>query len=226
MAAVSPRAWRTAFAVLLSCGVVGAAAWLVFFSPVLGVREIAISGNVAIPDDQIRQAAAVPGGRPLAVVDLDLVRRSVAALRRVESARVERRWPATLVVRVVERRPVVAVLAGGRASVLDRYGVVIETRGAAPVGLPVLERGRAGDGDLATKAALTVVVGLPRDLLRRVQTVRAVSASDVALVLADGRTIRWGGPERTRDKARVVLTLLERPGDSYDVSSPDVVTVK
>ncbi|MEU8270412.1 FtsQ-type POTRA domain-containing protein [Sphaerisporangium sp. NPDC049002] len=223
---MSQSAWRTAFAVLLSCGVVGAAAWLVFFSPVLGVRDIAISGNLTLPDDQVRQAAAVPDRQPMAMVDLEAVRSRIAALRQVESVEVERNWPATLSVRLVERRPVAVVLGGGKASVVDRHGVVIEVRDVAPGGLPALHVDRFAVDDPATKAALAVAGGLPGDLARRVEMVRAVSPDDVSLRLADGRTIVWGGAERTRDKARIALTLLQRPADSYDVSSPDVVTVK
>ncbi|RCG32964.1 cell division protein FtsQ [Sphaerisporangium album] len=223
---MSRRAWRTAFAVLLSCGVVGAAAWLVFFSPVLGVRHIAVSGNAVVPDEEVRRAAAVPDRLPMATVDLDAVRGRIAALRRVESVSVERNWPDTLKVRVVERRPVAVVPSGGASAVVDRHGVVVETTASAPFGLPSLHVDRFAVGDPATMAALKVVAGLPGDLARLVGTVRATSADDVSLRLSDGRTIMWGGAERTRDKARVALTLLQRPADRYDVSSPDVVTVK
>ncbi|MFC4589843.1 cell division protein FtsQ/DivIB [Sphaerisporangium corydalis] len=224
---MSQSAWRTVFAVLLSCGVVGAAAWLVFFSPVLGVRDVAVSGNGDLPADQVRLAAAVPDDQPMATVDLEQVRRRVAALRQVESASVERRWPATLAVRVVVRRPVaVVVLTSGQVAVLDRHGVAIEVRQLAPSGLPALRVDHFAEGDPATRAALAVAAGLPGDLARRIETVRAGSPEDVSLSLLDGRTIVWGGAERTRDKARVALTLLQRPADSYDVSSPDVVAVK
>ncbi|WP_214417271.1 cell division protein FtsQ/DivIB [Sphaerisporangium fuscum] len=221
---MSPPAWRTALAVLLSCGVVGAAAWLVFFSPVLGVRDIAVSGNSLLPAERIRQAAAVPDHEPLATVDLDQVRRRISALPEIESARVERNWPGTLVVHVVERRPVALVQWGGRTSVVDRHGVAMEPTGVVP--LPTLQVPRFASGDPATGAALAVAAGLPDDLARKVRAVRATTARDVTLALSDGRTIMWGGAERTGEKARVALTLLRRPGDSYDVSSPDVVSVK
>ncbi|MEU9885655.1 FtsQ-type POTRA domain-containing protein [Sphaerisporangium sp. NPDC051011] len=223
---MSRRAWHTAFAVLLACGVVGAAAWLVFFSPVLGVRHIAVSGNTAVSDEEVRRAAAVPDRLPMATVDLDAVRGRIAALRWVESVSVERNWPDTLVVRVAERRPVAVVLQGGASAVVDRHGVVIETGRIAPLGLPTLSVERFAADDPATMAGLKIVAGLPGDLGRMVQTVRATSADDVSLRLSDGRTIMWGGAERTRDKARIALTLLRRPADRYDVSSPDVVTVK
>ncbi|MDH2428609.1 FtsQ-type POTRA domain-containing protein [Sphaerisporangium sp. TRM90804] len=217
---------RAGFAVLLSCGVVGAAAWLVFFSPVLGVREITVSGNARLPAERVRGAAGVPDRQPLATVDLDLVRGRVAALREVESATVERSWPGTLRVRVTERRPLAVVVSGGRAAVVDRHAVVIETRSSAPPGLPELHVSRFGRGDPATRAALAVVGGLPWQLAGRVETVRATTADDVSLRLGDGRTIMWGGAEKTRAKARIALRLLEQRADTYDVSSTDVVTVQ
>ncbi|GII67071.1 hypothetical protein Skr01_71560 [Sphaerisporangium krabiense] len=223
---MSRRAWRVVLAALLTCGVVGAAAWLVFFSPVLGVRHVAVSGNVMVTDEEVRRAAAVRELTPMATVDLEAVRRAVAGLRRVESATVERAWPDTLKVRVAERRPVAVVPWGGAAAVVDRHAVVIETKGSAPFGLPALQVPRFAAGDPATMAALKVAGGLPEDLTRMIRTVSATSAADVSLRLGDGRTIMWGGAERTRDKARIALTLLERPAQRYDVSSPDVVTIK
>ncbi|MFC4536483.1 cell division protein FtsQ/DivIB [Sphaerisporangium dianthi] len=219
-------AWRTAFVVLLSFGVVGAAAWLVFFSPVLGVQRVAVSGAAGPAADQVRRAAAVPDRQPLATVDLEQVRRRVAALRQIESVSVERNWPGTLKVRVVQRRPVAVVPAAGRADVVDRHGVVIEVRDTAPSGLPALQLDRFGPGDPATKAALGVAAGLPGELRRMVRTIRATTTQDVSLRLDDGRTIMWGGADRTKDKARVALTLLRRRADAYDVSSPEVVTVE
>ncbi|MGW4644406.1 cell division protein FtsQ/DivIB [Sphaerisporangium sp. NPDC004334] len=223
---MSHPAWRTAFVVLLSFAVVGAAAWLVFFSPVLGVQRVAVSGATGTAADQVRRAAAVPDRQPLATVDLEQVRRRVAGLRQIESVSVERAWPGTLKVRVVQRRPVAVVAVAGRAEVVDRHGVVIETGDAAPAGLPSLHVDRFVPGDPATRAALAVAAGLPPDLRRQVQTIRATTTQDVSLRLGDGRTIMWGGAERTKDKARVALTLLRRPADAYDVSSPDVVTVQ
>lgn len=218
--------WRTGLAVLLFCGVVAAAAWLVFFSPVLGVRQVAVSGNQTLSAEAVRSAAAVPSRQPLAAVDVEGVRRRVAALRQVEAAAVERVWPGTLRIKVDERRPLAAVPVAGGAAVVDRHAMVIETREAVPVGLPLLRVGRFAADDPATMAALAVVRGLPWDLSRRVREVRATTGRDVSLRLADGRTIMWGDAGRTRDKARVALALLQRPGDAYDVSTPDVVTVK
>ncbi|GGS53935.1 hypothetical protein GCM10010156_10840 [Planobispora rosea] len=219
------RAWRTAFLALLTVGVVGTAAWLVFVSPVLGVREVRVSGNLAVPAPEIKRAAGVADGKPLATVDLAEVEGRIAAIRRIESVRADRHWPGTLVIEVVEREPVAAVPMGAKAAVVDRHGVVVEIKDIAPPTLPVLRLSRPGPGDPATEAALAVVGVLPEELLRRVAEVVAPSPEAVSLRLRDGRSVMWGGRDRAEDKARVLTALLRQPADSYDVSSPDVVAV-
>ncbi|GHH62342.1 hypothetical protein GCM10017673_01150 [Streptosporangium violaceochromogenes] len=218
--------WRSGFLALLAAGVVGVAAWLVFFSSVLGVREVQVVGNFAVPAQQIRQAAGVAEGRPLATVDVAEVRSRVMAIRQVESAAVSRGWPGTLVVRVVEREPVAVVPVGGRSALVDRYGMVTEIKDVAPPTLPVLRVSRPQPGDPSAAAALAAIGALPEGLAPRVAEVLAPSPENVSLRLKDGRRVVWGGGDRPADKARILVTLLERPADTYDVSSPDVVTVK
>ncbi|MGC5014031.1 cell division protein FtsQ/DivIB [Streptosporangium sp. DT93] len=220
------RVGRPAGLLLLTVAVVGIAAWLVFFSPVLGVREIQVVGNAGLSAEQVRQTARVAGGVPLATVDVAQVRARIGAIPRVESVKVSRTWPDTLRVEIVEREPVATVPSAGRSALMDRHGVVVEVRDVAPPVLPVLRVSRPGPRDPATTAALGVIVALPGDLARRVAEVLAPSAETVSLRLKDGREVVWGGGDRPAEKAKILVTLLERRADSYDVSSPDVVIVK
>src|ERR1700754_1331042 len=100
---------RTAFLVLLTAGVVGTAAWLVFFSPVLGVRSIEIVGNLTVPSERIEQQAGVADLHPLATVNLADVQNRVLGIRHLATAKVDRIWPATLKIEVVEREPIAAI---------------------------------------------------------------------------------------------------------------------
>ncbi|WP_245647327.1 cell division protein FtsQ/DivIB [Microtetraspora niveoalba] len=212
-------------ATLLTGGVVGAATWLVFFSSVLGVRDVQVSGGVRVPPDEVRRVVGVAPGTPLARVDLEEVRRRVAALTQVESARVDRAWPGTLQVSVVERTPLAVARVAGRTVTVDRYGVFLGDAGAA-VRLPLLRVQRPAPDDLATRSALAVLAALPEGVKARVGEVAAPSPGSVTLRLSDSRTVRWGDAERSEEKARVLQRLLRTPARSYDVSSPDVVTVK
>ncbi|MFI6319183.1 cell division protein FtsQ/DivIB [Nonomuraea sp. NPDC050556] len=217
---------RKAFIVLLTAGVVGTAAWLVFFSPVLGVRSVEVVGNLTVETGSIQSQAGVPSLQPLATVDLADVETRILALRKIATAKVVRAWPSTLRIEVVEREAVAVVPVDGKAALVDRTGVVTEIKDVAPPRLPVLRLDRPGPGDPATIAAIKVVGELPPDLARRVEEVRATSAEGISLKLTDGRTVVWGGADRGADKARILADLLRRKAQVYDVSSPDVVTLK
>ena len=47
-----------------------------------------------------------------------------------------------------------------------------------------------------------------------------------AVLLADGRVLIWGGTTDSERKAAIALPLLAQPGQTYDVSSPDLPTVR
>lgn len=220
------RPLRTVLALVLAAGVVASATWLVFFSSVLGVREIVIVGNLTVSRERIEEAAGVPYEHPLATVDLEDVEEKVGSIRQIESVSAARQWPGTLRIEVVERTPVAVVLAGGKAALMDRDGVVTEVRDAAPPTLPVLVVDRPSSTDPATRAALQVIADLPGDIAGLVEEVRATTAEGVSLVFGDGRVVVWGGTDRPREKARILATLLERKAKTYDVSSPEVVTVR
>ena len=48
----------------------------------------------------------------------------------------------------------------------------------------------------------------------------------VPLDLTDGRSVVWGTTDRTAEKAEKLAALLTQPGRVYDVSTPDLPTVK
>ncbi|MFI6295241.1 cell division protein FtsQ/DivIB [Nonomuraea sp. NPDC050790] len=217
---------RTAFIGLLTAGVVGAAVWLVFYSPVLGVRDVEIVGNLTVPADRIEQQAAVAALHPLATVDLAAVESRVLGIRQLATVKAARVWPSTLEITVAEREPVAVLPVGGKAALVDKQGVVTEIRDIGPPHLPVLHMGRPSPTDPVTLAALKVVSTLPDTLAGKVKTVRAPTAEGITFGLNDGRTVVWGGSDRGEDKAAVLLSLLSRKADVYDVSSPDVVTLK
>ncbi|GIH68228.1 cell division protein FtsQ/DivIB [Sphaerimonospora thailandensis] len=233
---------RTALAALLMAGVVGAATWVVFSSSVLGVRQVEIIGNTRVPAETLRAAAAVPVGTPLATVDVEEVGRRLRAVVEVESARVEREWPGTLRISVVERTPVAVVpltepstngapetgaSKNGVAevsAVVDRFGVILERVAVAPPRLPMLRVQHPAPDDPAMRAALAVLGALPDDV--RVSEVRVPSVRAITLILADGRTVLWGDAGHAAEKGRALAAALERPGTFFDVSTPRVVTVK
>ncbi|ANE80240.1 cell division protein FtsQ [Mycobacterium adipatum] len=198
---------------------------LLYFTPVMSARETVIIGLAAIAEDEIRQAAAVPAGTPLLQIDTDAVAERVASIRRVASVRVQREYPSTLRITVQERIPLVVKDYPDGPHLFDKDGVDFVTA-PPPPGLPYIDTESPGPNDPATDAALEVLTALPPEVSGQVSRVEAPSVAAITLILFDGRKVVWGTTDRTEEKALKLAALLTQPGQTYDVSSPDLPTVK
>ncbi len=202
----------------------GLLAWVLLSSPLLSVRTVAVSGTSRLSAAQVRAAADVVKGTPLARIDAAAVVRRIETLRPVAEVRVSRGWPSTLRVRVVERVAVAGVVSPRGVTLIDAAGVSFAPVATLPPGVVRLQVAHEGPSDPTTRAALAVLADLPPPMRGRVRIVRAASPSSVTLVLRDGRRVLWGGVGDTALKAQAAEALLAMPGSFYDVSRPGVVT--
>ncbi|WP_329520145.1 cell division protein FtsQ/DivIB [Spirillospora sp. NBC_01491] len=222
--------WKVVFVTLLVVAVLGTVTWVLLGSRLLVVREVEVSGTRLASRDQVVAAAGIRLGLPMARLDTDEIRGRVERLREVESAEVERHWPATVRIVVRDRVPLVMVERGGRYHRLDRHGVTVADGTARPAGLPVLTVTSPGPSDPATLAALRVLTDLPGRLHRRLSEVEASSPESVTLRLSGDLTVVWGPAERSAEKIRLLdalqRTAAGRAARTIDVSSPEVVTTQ
>jgi cell division protein FtsQ len=206
--------------------VVGALVWLVYGTSVLGVREVRVVGTDSLTPLQVEQAAAVRLKQPLAGADLDRIRGRVEGLPAVDRAVVSRSWPSTVVIQVVERSPVAAVPAGKEFLLIDAEGVAYRTVARRPDGLPVAQLAAPGPDDINTRSALTVLSALTAELREQLVSISVPAPAQVRLGLRKDRTVIWGDESQSETKAQVATALLERKGDTIDVSAPKVVTIR
>ena len=225
-----PSRWKAVCVTLLVLGLLGTVAWVLLGSRLLVVRNVEVSGTKLAPRDRIVATAGIRLGLPMARLGTGAVQARLEKLREVESATVERRWPATVRIVVRERVPVAVVRRAGRYYQLDRHGVTVVDGPSRPQGLPSLSSASPGPTDAPTLAALRVLEGLPDRLRARVTGVEAPSQESVTLRMAGGRTVVWGSAERGAEKARLVEALQRSAAGRYartiDVSSPEVVTTR
>jgi cell division protein FtsQ len=198
---------------------------LLYFTPVMAARNIVVTGLSVVTQDEVVAAAAVKPGTPLLQVDTDDVAERIAAIRRVATVRVQREYPSTLRVTVVERVPVVVKDFPDGTHLFDRDGVDFAVA-PPPPGIPYLDVANPGPNDPATKAALEVMTSLRPEVAAQVGRISAPSVAAITLTLVDGREVVWGTTDRTEEKALKLGALLTQPGRVYDVSSPDLPTVK
>lgn len=212
-------AWRTVLGAVLVLGLVAAVTWLVFFSSVLAVRGVQVVGDDVLSPREVRQAAAVPTGEPLATVDLEAVSARVERLDPVLRVDVSRAWPDRVRVAVTERTAVAVVERGEELRGFDANGVLFRSYPDRPPGLPLVQMGDGAQSDALAEAA-AVVDALPAQLATKVEYLRVQSIDTISLQLRDGRTVLWGSAEDSEAKSRVLEVLLEQKAKWYDVSVP------
>ncbi|WP_330182003.1 FtsQ-type POTRA domain-containing protein [Nocardia sp. NBC_01503] len=220
------NAWRSPrvrIGVAVGCVVLLAIGLTAYFTPVLSVRTVRVDGLSAVPEDQVLDALQVPDGLSMMRIDTTAMAQRVAQLPKVRSVRVQREFPSTVQVTVVERTPVLYFDAPDGPHLVDCDSVEFAIE-QPPGTAPKLVTDNPGGNDPATRAAVAVMAVVPPSL--GVGQVVARSVSDIALELRDGRTVLWGGTGDSQKKAAVVGPLLTQPGNVFDVSSPNLVTVK
>lgn len=198
---------------------------LLYFTPIMSARDVVVTGLNVVTHDEVVQAAAVQPGTPLLQIDTDAVAERVAMIRRVASVRVQREYPSALRISVDERVPVVVKEYPDGPHLFDSDGVDFATA-PPPPGLPYLDAEDPSPSDPATQAALEVLTALRPEVAAQVGRIAAPSVASITLTLTDGRVVVWGTTDRTEEKAEKLGALLTQPGHVYDVSSPDLPTVK
>ena len=226
------RTARPVLAAAVLTTIAGTVFWLGYSSPLLTLTSVTVKGTSRLTVREVLTAARVPTGGSLLSVPVAAVRRRVQTLAPVATVRIAREWPHGLLIDVTERRPVAAVLTGGRADtgavLVDATGVAFARTPAAPTGLLDLrvEPGPLGSVCAPAAAALRVWFQLPPGVRREVRWMSAGSADDVAFALARGSTVVWGSPADGADKLAVLAALLHRPAQVYDVSTPTVAVTR
>lgn len=191
----------------------------------LAARETSLFAlhTVAVRGVQPSIAAAVEeelaplDGVSLVSLDTDDVERRLQTLPAVRSARIDRRFPHTLDVHVVQERAVAVVRLGEGSWLVAASGRVIE-----PLALGVLSRlpriwldegdappepGRhlaVEQGAVAARAVAEIPAGFPA----RVQSVRG-NAGELLFMLANGTELRLGPSVDVRRKLDVAAVVLE-----------------
>ncbi|QLL10283.1 cell division protein FtsQ [Mycobacterium vicinigordonae] len=198
---------------------------VLYFTPAMSARTIVVTGTGSVTREDVLDAAQVRIGTPLLQINTNQVADRVAAIRRVASARVQREYPSALRITIVERVPVVVKDFPDGPHLFDRDGVDFAT-GPPPPALPYIEVDNPGPTDPATLAALKVLLALRPEVASQVGRIAAPSVSSITLTLSDGRVVIWGTTDRADEKAEKLGALLTQPGRTYDVSSPDLPTVK
>ncbi|MEA4943005.1 MAG: FtsQ-type POTRA domain-containing protein [Propionicimonas sp.] len=212
------RRWLAWLVAVLGAGLIGAAVYLVGFSPVLAVARVTITGTEVASRKDVSAAAQVGLGTPLVRVDTAGVAERVAGLPPVAEVEVAREWPDGLRIAVTERVARLAVRSGTGYLVADATGVVFDTAKSLPKDLIRV------DADPADRQRLvdagTVYSALSERTAKKVEAIEARGRDSITLRLSGGQRVIWGSAEQSALKAEVIDALLPEGGRVFDVSAP------
>ncbi|MFJ9314685.1 cell division protein FtsQ/DivIB [Pimelobacter simplex] len=217
--------WRYVLAAVLVVGAIGLGVYALYFSSWLRTEGVSVVGNAQLTEKQVLATADVPTGGPLATVDLHAIELRLKALATVKSVDVSRKWPHQVRIEIVERTPIAVLDRGDRLTNLDAGGVAFGRLTKAPPGLPRVKIGPEADSDALVEGA-RVVAALAPKVTELVDFVEVQTVDEILLHLRDGRLVRWGSSDQADDKAAVLLELLARKAQVYDVSVPGAPTTR
>lgn len=185
------RQIRKAHARKLASAILGAMFMLMlvmlYFSPFLRVQNVEVIGASDIDRQQIAGMVQYRGSSML-TASFGGAENSIAALPQIKAVQIERSWPRTVTVTVVERQPWGTWIAGSTQYVIDEDGVVMPEGFAAPEGSLVIHALAAPPlvaGDHVDQDA----VGLTTGLVQQIPVRMGLNVAEVDWSEADGLTI-------------------------------------
>lgn len=205
--------------------VVLAVLWaVVYFTPLFSVKNVEVDGNAHLDNEDVVAAADVAEGTPLAQVNMRQTASNVVSLPWVKSATASRKWPSTISVEVVENVAVAYRDSSEGTHLIDREGkeFAVDTPPEDAVELT----GEADADDTVRKDAVDIAAALSDTGRGAVKSIEAKSKYEFVLNLKDDRTVVWGASEDNENKSLAVDTVLQREGKEFNVTNPQLITVK
>lgn len=199
-----------------------------FFTPLLAIDKIVISGTERLEPKKISKALESLDGRPLTTVSEDEVAELLSDFTLIETFAIQAEPPHTLNVKIRERQPIVVLVRSGKNYLYDAAGIQIE-QATGPVKLPYLNiKGNPKDNPQFS-TAMEVLLSLPVKTYQRVYSIEVSEQLTTKLVLKKSNiTVIWGDTKQALLKNEVLMTLLKtglKESVVVDVSSPNAPVV-
>jgi len=177
------RALAAMSVLMVVAGIVG-----LYFSPILRVQRVEVAGTSALNAEEIADMIDAQGESML-ISDFSGAEERIAELSLVQSVSIERRWPQTVRISIVERSPWGTWLAGDGIYVIDSEGYILPDV-ASPPGGPTIRSLNGGEdlqpGDRVDEDAVQLTSAMLEDVPARFQ----MNVTTVEWSTAKGLTLK------------------------------------
>ncbi|MDE0701492.1 MAG: FtsQ-type POTRA domain-containing protein [Acidimicrobiaceae bacterium] len=219
---------------LIFCG------WAALRSPLLDLDHVEITGLGPSRLAEAQQSIGLEKGTPLNDIEIGPIKADLEALPWVLRADVEKSWPSTVHIEVVERIAVAQLAKeDGRVAVVDATGTIMAEGGLEYEELPriSLEASAAlGEVEPQSRPGLALIATLPDDLLQWIEAVTYSPGASpeargvVGLDLVGQAEAHLGEATLLSDKVQALRTVLNGVDLTcirvIDVAVPDFPTIR
>jgi cell division septal protein FtsQ len=202
------------------------AAWAFTYTPVFDAKHVRVEGAVSLRPDDVRSLAQIDPSTNVFHLQPDAVTARLLTDPWIASATVDKDLPDTVVLTVVERRPVGVIDTAGAHSVLASDGTVLPASaatGQAPGALPTVQAGSGAPDDAQRAAAAALLSALDPVVEQRVTELTVGQDLSETLTLRDGVTVDAGTPGEEAAKATALRAVLRwANAGSHSLATIDV----
>lgn len=195
--------------------------WVLYQSRWFLIEQVKVDGVKRLSVEQVLEKASVRIGQPLMAANPGAIHKRLTELPVIQQARVERSWPNTLLIHIVERQPIAVVPTNGKYVWVDEFGHIAGYSTSKPKNKIVV---RAKPESQAIVTALKVYLAVPDKW--RPLSLKATTQDDVQVQFHHNVWVVFGSAENVERKVRVAGVLLTKGCKLINVSSPDTPTVR
>ncbi|MCD5407243.1 MAG: cell division protein FtsQ/DivIB [Desulfotomaculum sp.] len=237
---------QAVFFILLAC----LAMYVFLQSPVFEVHEIKIFVNndqLNLQQVSAQSYIALSGvilGNNIFKLNLNSGEEEISLLPMVKEVKITRRFPATVIIAVVERKPVALLPTNKGFIELDKEGIYLRKGQFSEIYLPVitgsgilednkkinssfldLQPGQKMSGKSIT-VALQVIDELPPALLNNLSEIHIDVQNRITIYTIDGIQGRFGLPEELYQKGDIFLQVLQQVHHGQEIKYIDINSFK
>jgi cell division protein FtsQ len=215
--------------------ILGLGIWLALFTDTCAIKEVAINGNSHLSSEQVRELSGVDAYKNLLTLPVARLSGNLEREPWIKAARIGRRLPGTVLIGIVERKPLAVVDCCGVGFLTDDSGYVISgVSGEEFASLPRINASdfappEVGDTvlDDSTMSGVKVLVAMDGAVRSTIEKVDPAGEGGIIFTSMDGFQILYGKSELLEEKSDVLKAVLEdvkrndRIIEYVDVRVPD-----
>ena len=193
------------------------ATYLFLTSTFFSVGSVVIEGTKYLPNEDVYRAAGIPERVNIFRLDPADIKRRLLHDLRVAEADVKRQFPATVVIRITERKPLAYTACSYGFVQMDKQGVVVASlKTIKQFNVPFITGVRLGNsyvGDTIEmpqiKKVLEYLAALDEGTLNQLSEINIKPSGELTAYTTHPIVIRLGNQERLAEKAKLTAEILQ-----------------